>query len=86
MSRPEPASRTLLEQAGGTTGVILSSVPVVAFVIANTLGGLTVAIVAALSVAAVIAVARLVRREPTADDERRWDPAAGRVPTDALDG
>ena len=54
----------MLFRSGGTTGVILSSVPVVAFVVANTLGGLTVAIIAALSVAAVIAVARLVRREP----------------------
>ena len=31
-------------------------------------------------------VTRLVRRPPSAEDEMQWDPAAGRVPTDALDG
>ena len=31
-------------------------------------------------------VVRLVRRRPTAPDERGWDPPAGRIDDDALDG
>lgn len=30
-------------------------------------------------------VTRMVRRDPTGEDEVRWDPTAGRVPEDALD-
>lgn len=53
----------LLAQAGGVSGVIYSSVPVVVFVIASSVSGLVPAIVAALGVAALILVWRLIRRE-----------------------
>lgn len=53
----------LLAQAGGISGVIYSSLPVVVFVIVSSVSGLVPAIVAALGVAALVMVWRLVRRE-----------------------
>ncbi len=53
----------LLAQAGGVSGVIYSSLPVVVFVIASSVSGLVAAIVAALGVAALILVWRLIRRD-----------------------
>lgn len=53
----------LLAQAGGVSGVIYSSLPVVVFVIASSVSGLVPAIVAALAVAALILVWRLIRRD-----------------------
>ena len=53
----------LLAQAGGISGVIYSSLPVVVFVIVSSVSGLVPAIVAALGVAALILVWRLIRRE-----------------------
>jgi hypothetical protein len=50
---------------GGISGLIYSSLPVVAFVPVSQLFGLTSAIAAALGVAAVILVWRLVRHEST---------------------
>lgn len=58
---PEP---TLLEQMGGLSGLIYSSLPVLVFVPVNSLRGLTAAIWASLGVAAAILVWRLVRRGP----------------------
>ena len=55
---------TLLEQMGGVSGLIYSSVPILVFVPANSLWNLTVAIYAALATALVIFLVRLVRREP----------------------
>ncbi len=55
---------TLLEQMGGIAGLIYSTVPIVVFVAVNALTSLTPAIVAALGVAVLIAIVRLVRREP----------------------
>ena len=48
---------------GGVSGLIYSSLPVVAFVPVSSLFGLTAAIASALGIAAVILVWRLVRRE-----------------------
>jgi hypothetical protein len=48
---------------GGISGLIYSSLPVLIFVPVSTLAGLTPAIIAALSVAALILVWRLARRE-----------------------
>lgn len=56
-------AHAVLEQMGGISGLIYSSLPVVAFVPVSQLFGLTPAITAALGVAAVILVWRLVRRE-----------------------
>ncbi|MFF3572498.1 DUF3159 domain-containing protein [Nocardia jiangxiensis] len=55
---------TLLEQLGGVSGLIYSTLPVVVFVPANALWGLAAAIWTALGVAAAILVWRLVRRNP----------------------
>jgi len=55
---------TLLEQMGGISGLIYSSVPVVVFVLANAFFGLTVGIWSAIGVAVAITVARIVRKEP----------------------
>jgi hypothetical protein len=64
---PEPGKQhkanAVLEQMGGISGLIYSSLPVVAFVPMSTLFGLVPAIGAALGVAAVILAWRLIRRE-----------------------
>ena len=59
---PEPTP-TVLEQIGGVSGLIYSTVPVVVFVPVNSFFGLTAAIIAALTAAALVLVVRLVRRE-----------------------
>lgn len=59
--RPEP---TILEQLGGIPGMIYSTVPVVLFVIVNSLTSLRPALFAAVGVAVLIAIWRLVRKEP----------------------
>jgi len=62
---PENESQpTLLEQMGGVSGLIYSSVPVVVFVIANAIFGLTPAIWCSVGVAVAITVLRVVRKEP----------------------
>ncbi len=53
----------LLGQAGGVSGVIYSSLPVVIFVIASSVSGLMVAIATALAAAALVLLWRLIRRE-----------------------
>jgi hypothetical protein len=63
----EPGKHTkahaVLDQMGGISGLIYSSLPVVAFVPVSSAFGLVPAIVAALGVATLILVWRLVRRE-----------------------
>ncbi len=56
--------QTLLEQMGGVAGLAYSAVPIVAFVVLNSLAGLMAAIWGALGIAVLIAVVRVVRREP----------------------
>jgi hypothetical protein len=63
-SRAEEAGPTILEQLGGIPGMIYSTVPVVVFVVVNSLASLGPALVAAIGVAVGIAVLRLARREP----------------------
>ncbi|WP_433710072.1 DUF3159 domain-containing protein [Nocardia sp. CA-084685] len=60
----EEVEQTLLEQLGGFSGLIYSTLPVLVFVPVNTFAGLTAAIWSALGVAAAILVWRLVRRSP----------------------
>jgi Protein of unknown function (DUF3159) len=60
----EPPVPTLLEQMGGTSGLVSSVVPVVVFVTVNTLTGLQPAIWSSLGAAVAVGVWRLVRREP----------------------
>lgn len=56
--------RSILEQLGGIPGMIYSTVPVVVFVLVNSLFSLVPAVIAAVGVALAIAVWRLVRKEP----------------------
>jgi hypothetical protein len=60
----EATEQTLLEQLGGFSGLIYSTLPVLVFVPVNTFAGLTAAIWAALGVAAAILIWRLARRSP----------------------
>lgn len=57
------SSHALLEQMGGVSGLIYSSLPVVVFVPVSSLVGLQAAILSALGVAAAVLVWRLARRE-----------------------
>jgi hypothetical protein len=63
----EPGKQTkahaVLDQMGGISGLIYSSLPVVAFVPVSSAFGLVPAIVSALAVAALILVWRLIRRD-----------------------
>ncbi|WP_156764550.1 DUF3159 domain-containing protein [Mycobacterium sp. E3247] len=52
-----------MRQAGGVSGVIYSSLPVVIFVIVSSVSGLFVAIASALAAAALVLLWRLIRRE-----------------------
>jgi hypothetical protein len=65
VSDKRTGAHALLEQMGGFSGLVYSSLPVLVFVPVSSLFGLTVAVIAALSVAALIMVWRLVRREST---------------------
>ncbi|MGE2836728.1 DUF3159 domain-containing protein [Mycobacterium sp. SMC-4] len=60
-----PRGAAVLEQMGGVSGLIYSSLPVVVFVPVSSAFGLLPAISAALGVATVILVWRLARREST---------------------
>jgi NADH:ubiquinone oxidoreductase subunit K len=53
----------VIEQLGGWRGMVDASLPTIAFIVANSLGGLRTGIWAALGVALVVFVLRLVRRE-----------------------
>lgn len=55
----------ILAQAGGVSGVVYSSLPVVTFVVVSSASGLVPAIGSALSVALVILLWRLIRRGST---------------------
>lgn len=55
---------TIWEQMGGPMGMIDSGLPVVVFIVANTIGGLSWGIGAALAAAVVIAIMRIVRKRP----------------------
>lgn len=53
----------MLEQMGGIAGMVYSAVPIIVFVVANSLANLTVGIWSALGSAVVITIVRLVRKE-----------------------
>jgi hypothetical protein len=53
----------VLEQLGGWRGMVDASLPTVAFIVANSIGGLTVGIWAAVAAALLVFLLRLVRRE-----------------------
>jgi hypothetical protein len=61
----QSAARAMLDQMGGVSGLVYSSLPVIVFVPVSTWFGLVPAIIAALSVAALVLIWRLWRRETT---------------------
>ena len=63
MSDKQSGAAVLLEQMGGISGLIYSSLPVLVFVPVSSFFGLMPAIIAALAVAALILVWRLARKE-----------------------
>ena len=56
-------SEQVADQLGGVRGMIETSIPVLAFVIANIIWGLTPALIVAVGTAAALAVFRLIRRQ-----------------------
>lgn len=54
----------MLERVGGVSGLVLAGVPTFAYVIANAIAGLDVAVMVAVGVSAGLMVYRLVRRQP----------------------
>jgi Protein of unknown function (DUF3159) len=68
-AEPQPddsgrAAPTVMEQMGGVVGIVSSSLPVAVFIVVNVLTSLQPALIAALAAAVLIAVWRLVRRQP----------------------
>lgn len=61
--REPPPTPTVLEQLGGVSGLISSTIPVVVFVAVNAAVGMTAAIIAALATAVVLAIVRLLRHD-----------------------
>lgn len=53
-----------LDQLGGVSGLVQSTVPIVVFIVANTLTGLTTAIWVALAAAAGVLLWRIARKDP----------------------
>ncbi|GAC48229.1 DUF3159 domain-containing protein [Gordonia aichiensis] len=61
--RERQPTPTVLDQLGGVSGLISSTIPVVVFVAVNAAVGMTAAIIAALATAVVLAIARLLRHD-----------------------
>ncbi|GAY10847.1 DUF3159 domain-containing protein [Pseudonocardia sp. N23] len=62
-ARPEREMPTMLEQMGGVSGVVYSSVPVAVFIVVNILASLKPALFAAVGAGVAIAIVRIVRKE-----------------------
>ncbi|MFD6856616.1 DUF3159 domain-containing protein [Rhodococcus sp. NPDC060090] len=60
----DTSRQTLLEQLGGLSGLVYSTLPVLVFVPINSVWGLTAAIWSAIAVACGVLVWRLIRRTP----------------------
>ncbi|MDV6230097.1 DUF3159 domain-containing protein [Rhodococcus cercidiphylli] len=60
------ATQLLLDSLGGTSGMIYTAIPVVAFVTANALVSLPISVGVAIAIALVITVLRVKRGEPIA--------------------
>jgi hypothetical protein len=60
----DTSRQTLLEQLGGLSGLVYSTLPVLVFVPINSVWGLTAAIWSAVAVACGVLVWRLIRRTP----------------------
>jgi Protein of unknown function (DUF3159) len=57
------ATPTMLEQMGGVSGLVASTIPIVVFVVVNALSGLNPALITSLGSAVLIAGWRLARKE-----------------------
>jgi len=55
---------TLMEQMGGVSGIVYSTVPVLVFVVVNVITELKPALIAAIAAGVAIAILRIVRKEP----------------------
>jgi hypothetical protein len=62
--RPGRAYPTLLEQMGGVTGIVASTIPVVVFVVVNVLSSLQPALIAAIVAGVLVFGYRVARRQP----------------------
>lgn len=60
----ERATPTLLQQMGGITGIVASTIPVVVFVLVNVLSSLQPALIAAIAAGVVVFGYRVVRKQP----------------------
>lgn len=60
---PALTEQTLLEQMGGVSGMLYSALPIVVFVVVNSIFDLTPAIWSAVGSSVLIAVVRLIRKE-----------------------
>jgi hypothetical protein len=60
---PRSQQTMLAEAIGGPRGLVDSGLPAIVFVIANAIGGLTPAVIAAVAVGVVLVVIRLYRKE-----------------------
>jgi type II secretory pathway pseudopilin PulG len=59
----EKTRQQILDSMGGWSGTVVAAIPPLVFVIANSIGGLRPAIIAALSSAVLLSVYRLIRRQ-----------------------
>ena len=59
----EQTRQQLLQSLGGWSGTVITAIPPAVFVIANSIGGLREAIIAAIASGVVIALYRLIRRQ-----------------------
>jgi hypothetical protein len=60
----EQTRQQLLDALGGWSGMVVAAIPPVVFVIANSIGGLRQAIIAAVASGVLVALYRLARRQP----------------------
>jgi hypothetical protein len=60
----EKTRQQILDAMGGWSGTIVAGVPPLVFVVCNAIGGLRSAIIAALASAVVLAIYRLIRKQP----------------------
>lgn len=62
--RPERPYPTMLQQMGGVTGIVASTIPVVVFVLVNVLTSLQPALYAAIGAGVLVFGYRMVRKQP----------------------
>jgi len=62
--RPERSMPTLMDQMGGLSGIVASTVPIAVFVVANVLFELQPALIAALVAGVGVAIFRVARKQP----------------------